>query len=596
MNLAPIILFIYNRLETTKQTLEALEKNVLADQSLLYIYADGAKENASSEQLKNIQEVREFVKTKKWCKEVIIIEQEKNLGLANSIITGVTEIVNKHEKVIVLEDDLITSPYFLQFMNDGLAVYENEEKVWSLGACNFFAHGDKIPDTFFIPIPDCLGWATWKSRWQYFEPNSNKLIKLLREQNLVDAFNIYGAYNFMDMLELQAEGIISSWAIRWQAMAYLKNAYALYPKYALTNHIGLGIDATHSSDVDFSYLITFPTKPITVKKQAIKVNKWVNLYMIEGYKVSSNAENLKNTTIKSIHDKVNYIAKEKRKEILKKFVPPIFLDLYRIIKSPANEVKEITEKQIPVVSWNGNYASWEEAKQATTGYEKSNILEKVKTAVLKVKHGEAVYERDSFLFDKMQYSWALLACLLKIGIENNNELRLIDFGGSLGSSYFQNRQFLSILQKITWSVVEQSHFVELGQNEIADENLKFYYNIEDCLLERKSNVILLSSVIQYLDKPYNWIEKLIAYQFDYIIIDRTAFIESKKDRLTVQEVHEPIYEASYPAWFFNEQNFLAKFEGKYEVINEFESFADGIAYSEDNKKMYRKGFLLKKIS
>jgi putative methyltransferase (TIGR04325 family) len=590
MRLAPIVLFIYNRPHYLLQTLESLAKNSLAKDSTLIIYADGVKENATEEDITKINETRTVAKSKQWCKEINIIEKEKNLGLANSIIEGVTEIVNKHGKVIVLEDDLELSPYFLQFMNDGLAVYENNEKVWSVGACNFFAHGNKIPETFFIPIPDCWGWATWKDRWQYFEPDSNKLIKLLKEKNLVDDFNLGGAYDFMGMLESQAQGKISSWAIRWQAVAYLKNAYSLYPKCAVTNHIGIDESATHSQGADYSHLITFPLESIKVERKELEIDFWVMRFMKETYISFGKKVNIK--VVKN--DSKVYIKKQNMKVILKKFIPPILIDLYRFVRPLPITEPIIVEKPIPVVSWNGNYTSWEEAKNACTGYEAGTILEKVKNSILKVKRGEAVYERDSFIFDKIQYSWALVAILFRVAVEHNNELNILDFGGSLGSSYFQNRGFLNGLKKIEWSVVEQTHFVECGKKEIADENLKFYHTIEECIQDRKPNVLLLSGVIQCLDKPYEWIEKFLSYGFDYIIIDRTAFIEDEQDRLTIQEVHEPIYEASYPTWFFNEVNFLKIFEKKYELVTEFDSGFTPSIRLEDNIKGYWSGFILKK--
>ncbi len=273
------------------------------------------------------------------------------------------------------------------------------------------------------------------------------------------------------------------------------------------------------------------------------------------------------------------------KIILKKILPPLFVDLYRYLnkknQQPSNKI-----------CWQGDYKSWQEAIKASEGYNAPQILEKVRESTLKVKNGEAVYERDSVIFDKIQYNWPLLACLLKIAVENGNKLSVLDFGGSLGSSYFQNKGFLKDIQ-LEWSIVEQIHFVECGKKEIADDKLKFYYTIEECLKERKPHVLLLSGVLQYLDKPYEWIEKFLSYDFKYIMIDRTAFIENLDERLTVQYVPEWIYKASYPAWFFNENYFLSKFENKYLKIFEFDSFADGITYLEDAKKCYRKGFLLK---
>lgn len=283
MRLAPIILFIYNRPELTRMTLEALSRNQLADESVLYIFCDGAKDSASHQQINLIHEAKEIAKEKNWCSEVIIRESENNLGLAKSIISGVTEIVNKFGRVIVLEDDLETSPYFLKFMNDSLTVYENNKKVISVGACNFFANDEETtPETFFIPIPDCWGWATWSDRWVLFESDSRKLLEELKKKNLIDSFNLYGNYPFEEMLKKQISGKVNSWAIRWQAVAYLNNMLALYPLKSMTIH-KYSDSATHAK-YDNSDIITLCDRPILVKEMPVLILPIVFEKMLDGYK------------------------------------------------------------------------------------------------------------------------------------------------------------------------------------------------------------------------------------------------------------------------------------------------------------------------
>jgi putative methyltransferase (TIGR04325 family) len=247
------------------------------------------------------------------------------------------------------------------------------------------------------------------------------------------------------------------------------------------------------------------------------------------------------------------------------------------------------------IGWLGNFSTWEEAKTQCTGYDDVLILEKVKTSVLKVKNGEAVYERDSVLFDKIEYSNKVLDVFNIIIKENDGELAIIDFGGSLGSCYFQYRNLLSNLKKINWNVVEQKHFVDCGNKYIKDENLVFYYSINEVLAEKNSNVLFLSGVIQYLEKPYEFINKILHYNFEYIIFDRTAFIENEKDRITIQYVPKNIYKASYPAWFLNEQHFLSLFSQDYNLINEFISEITLPIKLTDGSHVYWKGFIFKRI-
>ncbi|WP_207424489.1 methyltransferase, TIGR04325 family [Desertivirga brevis] len=246
--------------------------------------------------------------------------------------------------------------------------------------------------------------------------------------------------------------------------------------------------------------------------------------------------------------------------------------------------------------WFGNYSNWEAALDASTGYSADNILEKTKQSLLKVKQGEAVYERDSVLFDKKEYPFAVISCLLNIAVKNNNTLNLIDFGGSLGSTWFQVKDFIPDNVKVTWTIVEQEKYVECGKQFFEDEKLKFAYSIEECLETSMPSVVLLSGSVQYLSDPHSFLKQLASYSFDYLIFDRTAFVKNKEeDQLTVQIVPPDIYSASYPSWFFNEKRFLNHFND-YKVVAEFVSFVEG----ETDIKIdgvpagFDKGFFLKR--
>jgi len=219
----------------------------------------------------------------------------------------------------------------------------------------------------------------------------------------------------------------------------------------------------------------------------------------------------------------------------------------------------------------GNYRSWSDAREASGGYDADVILEKVKNALVQVKNGTAVYERDSVLFDHIEYSWPLLTALLWVASQNRNSLKLIDYGGSLGSTYYQNRKFLSTLDNLQWNVVEQKSFVQTGKQLFENAHLKFYYSIEECIEEGHVDTVVLSSVIQYLEKPNDLISELIDRNFRFLIFDRTPFLLKGKDRISVQKVPHTIYKASYPSWLFNRETFLIRFSPKYELIAEFES-------------------------
>ncbi|HEU5166443.1 MAG TPA: TIGR04325 family methyltransferase [Chitinophagaceae bacterium] len=248
------------------------------------------------------------------------------------------------------------------------------------------------------------------------------------------------------------------------------------------------------------------------------------------------------------------------KSIIKRFIPPVIIDL-----------KNHLFKKKEIIHFNGLYNNWDEAAKQSTGYNTDLILQKCKESLIKVRNGEAVFERDSVLFDNIEYSWGVLAGLQKAAIENNNQLCVLDFGGSLGSSYFQNKTFLKNLAKIDWCIVEQKNFVECGKKDFSSEELHFFHSIEECLQLYRPNVLLLSSVMQYLDQPYEWLHRLIRQGIKYIIIDRTPFANSDRDFLTIQHVSKEVYEASYPVWIFDKNLFLDTLMKNYRLIGEFPS-------------------------
>jgi putative methyltransferase (TIGR04325 family) len=234
--------------------------------------------------------------------------------------------------------------------------------------------------------------------------------------------------------------------------------------------------------------------------------------------------------------------------------------------------------------WRGNYNSWEEAEKKCTGYDSKNILEKVKESGYLVKAGSVAFERDSVTFEQIEYSFPLLAGLLWIAAQNKGRLNILDFGGSLGSTYYQNKFFIQSLPEVNWCIVEQANFVNEGKKNFSDERLKFYESIDNCLNDNKIDTILLSSVLQYFQKPYELLEEIKSKKFNYIIIDRTGFINGN-DRITVQKVPPSIYKASYPCWFLNKEKFMSNLGQEYDLVLSFNSL------DESNLKSEYMGFI-----
>ena len=268
MTLSPIALFVHNRPKHTQKTVEALQKNNFAQESELFIFSDSWK---NEEARKKVEEVREYIKTISGFKNVTITERKENWGLANSIISGVTEIVNKYGRIIVLEDDLVTSPFFLEYMNEALDLYEKEEKIISLHGY-IYPVKEKLPETFFLKGADCWGWATWKRGWDLFEPDGKKLLTELEKRNLTKEFDFDGNFHFTKMLKKQTAGLTNSWAIRWYASAFLKNKLTLYPGKSLVQNIGQDMSGTHEGN-SAVYQTAMADKKISIGSIEIMENR-----------------------------------------------------------------------------------------------------------------------------------------------------------------------------------------------------------------------------------------------------------------------------------------------------------------------------------
>lgn len=251
MALAPIVLFTYNRPDHTLRTLEALKKNILANQSLLFIYCDGAKENASQEVQTKIKEVRAIVRSEKWCKEVQIIERKKNWGLADNILDGVTEIVNNYGKIIVLEDDIYTSPGFLSYMNQALDLYQAQERVMHISGYMFPIDTQSNASTFFYTATTCWGWATYKRSWKLLIRDPKLIWNYLEENDLFDEFNLGGYANFSRQLRQNIEGTIKTWAIKWHSSVFINKGLCLHPHRSLVQNIGNDNSGTNSANTDY---------------------------------------------------------------------------------------------------------------------------------------------------------------------------------------------------------------------------------------------------------------------------------------------------------------------------------------------------------
>jgi GR25 family glycosyltransferase involved in LPS biosynthesis len=269
MSLAPIALFVYKRYSHTQQAVQSLLANKSAGDSNLYIFSDGPKNEKENY---DVQKVREYIHSIKGFSKVVIRENEKNIGLAASIINGVSKILKENTKVVVLEDDLVLSQFFLEYMNKALDLYEHDESVISIHGYIYPVKAE-LPETFFLKGADCWGWATWKRGWDIFESDAVKLMNKIYSDKRENEFDLNGAVKNMKMLKMQIRGEINSWAIRWHASAFLMHKYTLYPGRSLVKNIGMGKMSTHTKKTNV-YDVELSSKPIKVEKIEVRENEF----------------------------------------------------------------------------------------------------------------------------------------------------------------------------------------------------------------------------------------------------------------------------------------------------------------------------------
>lgn len=246
MPLAPIALFVYDRPEHVKKTIETLAANTGAPESELFIFSDGPKSHNADQ----VEKVRRLIGRIDGFKRIEIIKQDNNLGLAQSIISGVSGLVSRYGKVIVVEDDLILSKYFLAFMNDALTLYENDDAVMHVSGWIPAADTGALPETFFYNKASCWGWATWVRAWRHFNGDAEFLYREIKKRGKMKEFNLDDSAEFSRQLEKNISGKIRTWAIKWQASIFLRDGLCLQPKISLVHNIGNDATGVHCAKTD----------------------------------------------------------------------------------------------------------------------------------------------------------------------------------------------------------------------------------------------------------------------------------------------------------------------------------------------------------
>ena len=265
---APVALFVYSRLDHTRQTAAALQRNLLAAQTDLFIFSDAARKPEAEA---DVQAVRNFVRTIGGFRSVTLIERTRNFGLAASIRDGVTRLCAERGRVIVLEDDLVTAPDFLTYMNDALDFYETDERVIAVHGYMYPVEM-ALPETFFLRDPGCWGWATWKRGWDLFDADGAGQLAVVRASGRETEFDLDGSYDYIGMLEGQIAGRNQSWAILWYATAFLRGKLTLYPGRSLVTNIGFDGSGTHGGE-ESRFAVTLSDRPVNVVPIAVEEDR-----------------------------------------------------------------------------------------------------------------------------------------------------------------------------------------------------------------------------------------------------------------------------------------------------------------------------------
>ncbi len=246
---APVVLFVYNRPEHTKKTIEALQNNYLARETDLFVFSDGAKNDDAVPQ---VNQIRNYLKTVEGFKSIHVIERKKNYGLAKNIIYGVTKIIDLYNKVIVLEDDILTSEYFLTYMNRALDKYYDHTEVMSISGYIAPINKSELPSTFFMPWFECWGWGTWKRSWMLFNRNPSYQLKKSGRKD-INFINVYGSDpSLWHQVIDNYRNKIKTWAIFFHVCICEHKGLVLYPKESLCRNIGFDGSGTNCN-IDCSY-------------------------------------------------------------------------------------------------------------------------------------------------------------------------------------------------------------------------------------------------------------------------------------------------------------------------------------------------------
>jgi putative methyltransferase (TIGR04325 family) len=410
--------------------------------------------------------------------------------------------------------------------------YAAEQRVMSVTA---WTHPRVAPDglgdrPYFDGRAECWVWGAWARSWQSMEQTARAKLAAARARDL--APDAYGA-DLPAMARDEARKNI--WAVRWLYHHLQHGGLCLRPPWSMVEHIGFDPGATNAgmprgwANPPLRPAPSVPSVwPPAVEHPECR-HRWVA------------------AAGPARRDGADWV-----KRFIRNVVPPTLL---------APVVARFFR-----VRWEGNYPDWASARAACRGYEAPQILKHVLAASRLVRDGRAAYERDGVAFHEPPPAWAGIGLLRDAAAARGGRLTVLDFGGSLGSLYFQVRRELRDCAFLHWRVVEQPAFAEAGRREFQNDELEFYSSVAAACDAGMPDVLLLASVLPYLPSPFELLAELLRIGASWVVVDRTGFTLAGGSRLTVQRIPRSIYPASYPCWFFDREEFLSHFTSRYRLV------------------------------
>lgn len=534
----PVVLFAYARPAHLQRVLTCLRADRVP---LIHAFADGARGAADGAA---VAEVRAMLRAIDWC-DVRLVERTENLGLGRNVLSGVADVAARHEAFIVWEDDLVSVPGTYGWMCAALRQYAAEANVMSVSA---WTHPRVTPpdvgETPYLDArADCWVWGAWPRSWAGMERTACEKMQAVAAAGV--APDAYGA----DLPRMaRDERRRNIWAVRWLYHHLEHGGLCVRPPWSMVEHIGF--DATASNAEEAMQWANPPLRPVPPLPTT-----WPR-------------------PVEHPQCRVRW----------QEACPRIGLGSRawrKLIRVGRTGLRQITPRPWRArlqgcFGWRwfrGEYRDWASARRASGGYDDGAIVQKVLSATLEVKAGRAAFERDGVTFVAPEPDQPLLAVLSEISRAGGGRLRVVDFGGSLGSSYWRHRLDLPTGENLRWAVVEQPTFVEAGRRYLADTPLEFFPDVAAALAAGPCDVLLCSCVLQYLPEPYRMLEEWSRLNVAYVLLNNLTLTDREQDRLRVQHVPPSIYPATYPVWFFSRRAFRARIDERYAIVKEFDAEA-----------------------